>query len=265
MATDLTRTIRFCLGPDGSLAVDTPRDNSYAAWPPMRGLGRYYEIEVTCRGSVDAATGYMVNIKHIDDAVRADVLPAIAAVANDADPPLAAVLRDAARGLANVISHDVIAIRLRLTPTYAITYEHADMPAIKITQRFDFSAAHRLHAPSLNDEQNRATFGKCNNPNGHGHNYGVEVTARCPIDDTGRVAPVEQLDAIVDRVIIERFDHKHLNLDTEEFADLNPSVEHIARVFFNRLVEPLRDADLDLDEVAVWETEKTVARYTASP
>lgn len=261
MATRLTRTVRFCLNGDGSLSTDAPTDNSFAAWPPMRGLGRYYEIDVTCAGAVEPTTGYMVNIKHIDKAVRARVLPAFASVANSAGPAIGALLRQATADLTDELDHRVVAVRLQLAPTYAITYEEHDMGAAKISQQFDFSAAHRLHVDELGDEQNRLTFGKCNNPNGHGHNYRVEVTARCPIDDAGRVAPVEQLDAIVNRVIVEPFDHKHLNLDTDEFASLNPSVENIAKVFYERLEAPIADAGLRLDEVCVWETEKTCARF----
>lgn len=262
--TELTRTVRFCLGPDGSLADDAPVDNSYAAWPPMRGLGRYYELDITASGTVDPQTGYMVNIKRIDTATRERVLPIVARFAQQGgDTPFGALLREALGAMHGRLAHPVVRVALRLTPTHTISYEERDMAHVLISQSFDFSAAHRLHVPQLSDEENRATFGKCNNPSGHGHNYRLTVAARCPIDSAGRVAAVEQLDAVVNEHIIERYDHKHLNVDTDAFAELNPSVEHIARVFYEQLTEPIAGVGLALDSVSVWETDKTVATYRA--
>ncbi len=259
--TDLTRTVRFCLGPDGALADDAPVDNSYAAWPPMRGLGRYYELDITASGTVDPQTGYMVNIKRIDTAAREHVLPIVARFAQRGDAPLGTLLREALGAMRGRLAHPVVRVALRLTPTYTISYEERDMAHVLIRQTFDFSAAHRLHVPQLSDEENRATFGKCNNPSGHGHNYRLTVEARCPIDDAGHVANVEQLDAVVNAHVVERYDHKHLNLDTPEFAELNPSVEHIAKVFYEQLAEPIAALGLSLESVSVWETDKTVATY----
>ena len=71
---ELSRTVRFCVGHDGSMATDAPVANSFAAWPPMRGLGSYYELKVTCRGRADPRSGYFLNIKHIDQAVREGAL-----------------------------------------------------------------------------------------------------------------------------------------------------------------------------------------------
>ncbi|MGB0768997.1 MAG: 6-carboxytetrahydropterin synthase, partial [Phycisphaeraceae bacterium] len=131
---------------------------------------------------------------------------------------------------------------------------------VLIRQRYEFSAAHRLHVQALSDRENREVFGKCNNPAGHGHNYRVEVAARCPIDDHGQTLDPADLDAVVDERCIERLDHKHLNDDVPEFADLNPSVENIVKVVWSMLDGKL-PGRATLDEVRVWETGKTVCAY----
>ncbi len=238
-------------------------DNSYAAWPPMRGLGRYYECRLTVVGPVDPVTGYMVNIKLIDAATRSRILPVFSRFAQQADAPLGQMMRQALDAVRDRLPHPVTRISLQLAPTYAITLQEHDMSACLISQTYDFSAAHRLHCDALSDDENRATFGKCNNPSGHGHNYRLEVTVAAPIDAAGHITPVETLDAIVNAHIIEAYDHKHLNIDTPAFAEMNSSVENIVRVFYETLTDPLESAGLKLDAVRVWETEKTVACYRA--
>ena len=131
---------------------------------------------------------------------------------------------------------------------------------ILLTQQFEFSASHRLHCPELSDEQNRQTFGKCNNPHGHGHNYLLEVTvAGTPDPRTGAVLPLPAFEQLVKERVIDRLDHKHLNTDTQEFREVNPSVENIARIIWNLLQD--RVAPARLHRVRVWETAKTSAEY----
>jgi len=262
MNAELTRTVRFCLRGDGSLDADAPGDNTYAAWPAMRGLGRYYELHVTCAGAVDQPTGYMVNIKVIDQAVRRHVLPVIAEAARrGADPPMGALMRGLIESLADRLPRAVARLTFQLTPTHSFSIEGNDMAHVTLAQQYDFSAAHRLHVPALSESENRDVFGKCNNPSGHGHNYKVEVAVRAPVGEDGTVIQVHQLDAVVDRTIIERFDHKHLNIDAAEFADLNPSVENIARTIYDLLTEPIKQLGAAVQHVRVWETEKTVCTY----
>ena len=259
---ELSRTVRFCLGPDGALSADAPYDNTFAAWPPMRGLGSYYELTVTCRGEPDPVTGFFMNIKEIDRTVRSVALPIVgSATRTDGGARLGAVLRDIMTSLSAGLGGSVTTVDLRLTPTYALRIEGADMSRVLISQRYEFSAAHRLHARGLSDEENRRVFGKCNNPAGHGHNYQVEVTVRAPIDGDGRVTPVERLDAIVNTAVIEKLDHKHLDRDVPQFANLNTTVENIARVIHGELKAPIERAGLELDQVRVWETGKTVCTY----
>lgn len=101
-------------------------------------------------------------------------------------------------------------------------------PVAHFSRRYRFSASHRLHAPAFTDEQNRKTYGKCNNPHGHGHNYWIEVTVAGPVAaETGFVVDLPKLDALVQREVIDRFDHMHLNLDAAFSGAFVPSTENL--------------------------------------
>ena len=217
---ELSRTVRFCLS-DGSPAgsagggdvpMATPKSNTFSAWPAMRGLGRYYELHVHCRGEADPQTGYFLNIRHIDEAVREHVLPDLEdwvsnPMQNAADVPMGELMRRMSTLLEEPLNDSVASIGLQLTPFYSLTLRSDEMDRVTVRQQYEFSAAHRLHVPSLSDEENRQTFGKCNNPAGHGHNYRVEVAVSCPIDPEGRIITAEELDAVVDRHVIDPLDH----------------------------------------------------------
>lgn len=133
---------------------------------------------------------------------------------------------------------------------------------ILLTAQIECAAAHRLHAPGLDEAANRALFGKCNNPNGHGHNYRIEATVAVPLADPARLA-MPQLAQILSEHVDRRIDHRHLNLDVPEFAQTIPSVEHIAAACRGWLEEPVRAAGGRLVRVTVWETEKTSATVEA--
>ena len=123
-----------------------------------------------------------------------------------------------------------------------------------------FNAAHRLFNPQWSDDKNERVFGKCNNPSYHGHNYEliVKVTG-VPDLDTGYVIDLKFLSDLIQSVVIERFDHKNLNLDTKEFKNLNPTVEHIVVVIYN-LLRPHIPLDKDL-QIRVYETPRNFAEY----
>ncbi len=264
---ELTRTIRFCLDGQSSVTGDAAgaMHNSFSAWPAMRGLGRYYEIHVRCRGDVDPQTGYFINIKHIDAAVRTTVLPHLDALVsgpvNTAALPMGAIMRQIIDLLQSPLAGSVVDVRFLLTPRYSLSIRSHDMDHVLIRQQFEFSAAHRLHVPAYSEERNREIFGKCNNPSGHGHNYQLEVCIRSPIDAEGHTCAVELIDALVDETVIQKLDHKHLNLDVPQFASLNPSVENIAKVIHEMLTPALPALGVSLEEVSVWETGKTVCTY----
>ena len=107
---------------------------------------------------------------------------------------------------------------------------------MRLTRRYRFAAAHRLHAPALSEEENRHLYGKCNYPYGHGHNYEVDVTVRGPVDTrSGRVADLRTLDALVRREVVEAFDHRNLNTEIEAFRTLVPTSENLGREICRRL------------------------------
>jgi 6-pyruvoyltetrahydropterin/6-carboxytetrahydropterin synthase len=113
-----------------------------------------------------------------------------------------------------------------------------------LTRRFVISASHRLQTDALSDEQNRATYGKCNNPYGHGHNYAVEVTVSGQVSkDTGMVYNLVDIDNAVRRGVIDRFDHQNLNT-LPDFADRVPTTENLAAVIYDILKRSFTDAHL---------------------
>lgn len=133
---------------------------------------------------------------------------------------------------------------------------------ISVCRKAHFNAAHRLHNPDWDDAKNKAIFGKCNNPNYHGHNYQLEVWVSGEIDEkTGYLIDLKILNQVIEVEIEDRFDHKNLNLDTEEFKTLNPTAENICVVIWNLLRDKL-DASLDL-KVRLFETDRNVVEYPA--
>ena len=120
-------------------------------------------------------------------------------------------------------------------------------------RRYRISASHRLHTDAISDEENRATYGKCNNPHGHGHNYVVEVMVAGPVDtETGMVINMAALDEVVRAQVVERFDHANLNLDLL-FANRVPTTENLSSVVFTLLKDALPAGKLE--RVRVEETE----------
>lgn len=131
---------------------------------------------------------------------------------------------------------------------------------MKIFRVEQFNAAHRLFNPKWDNETNDRVFGKCNNPNFHGHNYKLEVELDGPINpETGYVMDMKKLSDIMKLEILERFDHRNLNLDCPEFKDLIPSAENIALVCWNILRAEL-PSELKL-KVRLWETPKNGVEY----
>jgi 6-pyruvoyltetrahydropterin/6-carboxytetrahydropterin synthase len=129
-----------------------------------------------------------------------------------------------------------------------------------ISRKTHFNAAHRLHNKYWSDEKNAAVFGKCNNPNYHGHNYMVEARVKGEIDpETGYVMDTKLLNDLLEEEIIEKFDHKNLNLDTEEFKDLNPTAENIARIIFEKMKAKM-DTNKKLT-IILHETDRNYVEY----
>lgn len=133
---------------------------------------------------------------------------------------------------------------------------------IKVSRKEHFNAAHRLYNPAWTAEENARVFGKCSNPNYHGHNYELIVSLTGePDPQTGYVFDMKQLSDLIRTHITSRFDHKNLNLDTEYFKNLNPTAENIAVVIWDILRDKI-DRSLDL-KITLYETERNYVEYPA--
>lgn len=134
------------------------------------------------------------------------------------------------------------------------------MPTVYVTRKVHFNAAHRLHNPERSDAWNQATFGRCNNPNWHGHNYRLEVTvAGEPDPETGFVIDLGDLKRIVQERVIDEVDHKNLNLDVSFMEGVLPSTENFVIAIWQQLVDALPAGRLH--SVRLYETERNYAEY----
>jgi 6-pyruvoyltetrahydropterin/6-carboxytetrahydropterin synthase len=135
-----------------------------------------------------------------------------------------------------------------------------DMPIVTVTRRLHFNAAHRVHNPALSDEENARLFGKCNNPYWHGHNYVLEVSVRGPVAErTGYVMDLGALRDVVRREVIDRVDHRNLNIDVDFMRGVLPTTENLAVACF-RLIAPLV-APATLVRVRLSESENNSVEY----
>ena len=130
-----------------------------------------------------------------------------------------------------------------------------------ITRRVEFCASHRLHNPALTDEENAELYGCCNNPNGHGHNYVLEVTIQGEPDPrTGMVINLKQLKEILMQEIVDRVDHLNLNVDVPFMQGVIPSSENIIIEFW-KILEKALDGKCNLYEIRLWETPNNLVYY----
>lgn len=134
---------------------------------------------------------------------------------------------------------------------------------VSVYRHEHFNAAHRLNNPLWDENKNESVFGKCNNPSYHGHNYELEVKVTGEIQaDTGFVMDLKLLSNIINESVLEKFDHKNLNLDVKEFLHLNPTAENIVMVIYNLLRNKI-DKSFDL-QVRLYETPRNFAEYPAT-
>lgn len=139
---------------------------------------------------------------------------------------------------------------------------------IWVTRKYRFSASHRLHAPQLDDSENRELYGKCNNPFGHGHNYEIAVSVRGPVDKrSGRAVDIARLDALVRREVLEPFDHRNLNEEVEAFRAQVPTSENLGREVVRRLKQNwslvFSPEGPQLERVAIAETSRNSFEVSA--
>jgi 6-pyruvoyltetrahydropterin/6-carboxytetrahydropterin synthase len=132
---------------------------------------------------------------------------------------------------------------------------------MKVCRRVSLNAAHRLYRPDWSDDKNQEIYGKCNNPNFHGHNYVIEAWLDGEIDpETGYVIDLKILKDILNKEVLDRFDHRNLNLDCIEFKDLIPTAENITMIIWKILREKI-DSKFELT-IRLWETENNICEYS---
>jgi 6-pyruvoyltetrahydropterin/6-carboxytetrahydropterin synthase len=222
----------------------------------LHGHGHNYLLEVTIEGAVDDDTGMVVNLYDVKQVLQAVIeefdhkdLHLDTPVFRSRIPTtenLSVVLWD--RIAAKADGFQLSRIRLFEEEDLYVDYEGrhlGDAPEVALTRRYQFSAAHRLHSPVLSEEENRKVFGKCNNPNGHGHNYTVEVTIRGSVSpETGMVTGLDHLDRVVNERVIQRFDHQHLNYD-KAFAETVTTGENLVLLLWELLEKAIPEGVLD--------------------
>jgi 6-pyruvoyltetrahydropterin/6-carboxytetrahydropterin synthase len=236
----LTREVRFTTNPSG--------------------LGDFYRLAVTLAGQPASPTEYVVDIKQIDAAVRNHAFDLLG------DHPTA--VGRLMLGLFDRLNTSwptgvrLQSLSLHASPLLSFSAIGSELPMLRLSQKFEFSAAHRLHNPKLSDDENRRLFGKCNNPHGHGHNYELQVTLLGEPAKDGSLIDVPAMQKIVGQTVLDRFDHRNLNTEVAEFRELIPTVENIAMTIYRLLKPNLTSAGLKLGSVTVWETPKTWCEYT---
>ena len=264
----LTREVRFAVNDSADDQLDHPPSNSFGGYPSLRGFGQFFSLQVTLEGKLDPRTCYLQNIKEIDQAVREKVISSIAAARNlyRNEPDLA--LNSFAAGIFATLSDGwepdkLHSITLKLTPTLCISQLASEnLMQTLLSQKFEFSAAHRLHNPTFTEDENRRTYGKCNNPNWHGHNYELQVTLRGNAHSSGLLLGLPVFEKVVSEYAIQKLDHKNLNTEVPEFRELIPTVENIAMVIFRMLKSRFTGVGAELASVTVWETPKTWCEYS---
>jgi 6-pyruvoyltetrahydropterin/6-carboxytetrahydropterin synthase len=134
------------------------------------------------------------------------------------------------------------------------------MPDVTVTRRLQFNAAHRVHNPALSEEENTRLFGKCNNPNWHGHNYTLDVSVRGAIDErTGYVVDLGVLKRIVEERVVDKIDHKNFNVDVDFMHGVIPTSENIVVAIWRELEPAVRPGRLS--RLVLWETPNNYVEY----
>ena len=211
--------------------------------------GHNYVLEVMVKGDLDTDDGMVINLTELDRLLKSEIQThydhkhlnkqhPVFAENPHIQPTCENIAIDIWQRLVSSLPNGLLH-RVRL---YESTKQYADYHGddimVYFTKVYEFSAAHRLHSQQLSDEENLEIFGKCNNPAGHGHNYVLEVTVKGTVDPkTGLVVDLKLLDEVVEKEVFSRFDYKHLNLDTSEFENVNPTSENFVKVIWD-VLEP---------------------------
>ncbi len=244
-------TAHFCAHPQWNAA-----ENQRIYGLETRPHGHNYLVEATVSGHVDPRTGMVVNIKQMKAALKAVLVhydhrslnhdhPTFRQTAPTSERILCRMWQELAPTIeqGRLERLQLFEQEARLFVTHHPESALAQPPATGtvLTRRsYRFSAAHRLHSPHLSDDENKALFLDCNNPSGHGHDYGLEITLRGTVDSrTGLVADHNEVDQIIRTTIVERYHYRHLNEDLPEYTGVVTTSENIVRIIWETLQKAL--------------------------
>ncbi len=272
----MTRRVGFSSGHRywiPSLSESENRD-LFGIWASPYNHGHNYILDVTVEGRVDPQTGMVVNIKWIDDILKAHIVKQFDGKSINDEVPffhshssclenIAAYIADSLRA-PGILPKEVQLTSLRLEEMPTLYVDLDLQPPIKsmtLTRSYEFAASHRLDSPHLSPEENLRLFGKCNNPAGHGHNYILEVTVSGePAEKTGMLVDLELLDRVVNELVVDRYDHKNLNVDLPEFEGRTTTSEIVVLEIFERLQNHL---PAKLHSVKLYETARNAFQVIA--
>lgn len=225
------------------LSADENRD-VFGPWASPYNHGHNYVLWVGARGQVDPVNGMVVNIKWIDDVLKEriirrfdqksinDEVPEFADKSTSVESLLvyfSALLNDLPGGV------ELVELKLEEHPLLYGEWSK-DNPMVSLTRVYEFAASHRLNSDQIPPEENMRLYGKCNHVNGHGHNYVLEVTVEgVPKERSGMICDLGSLDQTVDQLILERYDHRCLDVDVPELAGKVTTSEVVCQEIFNQL------------------------------
>lgn len=247
-------------------AAHAYRDPSFG--PATRIHGHNYVLTATIAGSVDPETDFLVDFRELDALLREVTQPldhhrldveyaALAGREASAEALASTLFTELAPRVASVIPSARLAA-VRLAETDSLWADADGGGNVEVTRAYGFSAAHRLADPGRSDEENRRLYGKCANPQPHGHDYRFEVTVRGAIDPTlGTVTDLGALDAAVQELVVGPFDHRYLNVEVAQFARVLPTAERIAE----RIWQLLDPHVPKLARIVVYETPRSAFAY----
>ncbi len=268
----LTKRIEFCAShryhqptwSEGKNQAVFGRANNF------HGHGHNYLLEVSVGGSVNLLTGMVINLYDLKSTLEV-VLAEFDHRDLDKDTGYFTKTIATPENLALVLGEKIAEhlqganlkrVRLFEDDDLYVDYHYtteANMKPVCLTRRYRFSAAHRLHTDKLSPEENKTIFGKCNNPNGHGHNYTLEVTLQGePRQDTGTIYDLQLLDEVVNDTVVKRFDHQHINYDPA-FRNITTTGENLVVLVWELLIKKIPTKTLY--KVAIIETRDNYFEY----
>jgi len=244
---------------------DEENERVFGLCSNISGHGHDYKVEIMVRGNINPRTGIVINTVDLKQIAEELISRELDGKFLNHEHPYFYDRLSTTENLVHYIWEllepqipGCELYKIRLYENDHLFSEKGRDNVVHLTRKYHFCAAHRLHSNQLSDEENIALFGKCNNPHGHGHNYYLEVTVSGqPDPTTGMIMNLRDLDSTIEHLVLEKFDHKHLNLDTQEFKDLNPTSDNLVVVIWDLLSPHLPK----LHKVGLWETEKNYFEY----